>query len=167
MVLFHPLIIDSSHSTLHIALSVYNIWAKHRHAEHIYVILSKTVPLVVTGVTLGLEYTPALQGSWTAYMVVANIQAVGSCALSILLIVMVLWKYFNKRKLWKSVQTGSTSSTSRNSVTSWKPWTLNKRASQNPSLISAEALQSSDHSVHPNLDKWLVIRLLIAIVFIS
>lgn len=143
-------------------MSIFGVWASHRQAEHVYATLSKTVPLILTGITIGLEYTPAVQRSWTAYMVVANIQAVAACTFSILLICMILWKYIDSKSLWNKIKTGPSSSTS------WKAWIIKSWRSRSLSSPSAQRPPAEDYVPKALLDSnWLVFRLSIAIILIS
>ncbi|KAI1203214.1 hypothetical protein F5X97DRAFT_330527 [Nemania serpens] len=153
--------------TLHVALSIYGVWALHRHAERIYVMLSKILPPILTAITIGLEYTPAVQSSWTVYMIVANIQAVASCTFSIVLITMILWKYVDSKRLWNNITTRPRFD---GSSVSWKIWMVNRWSSRNSSSTpeQEQALRKWDHVPKSLLDNnWLVMRLSIAIVFIT
>lgn len=146
-------------------MSVYGVWASHRRAERVYVILSKTFPPILTAIWIGLEYTPAVQHSWITYMIVANIQAVTACTISILLIVMILWKYVDSKRLWKNIKTG----TSLNgSFVSWRIWMLRSWRGRSASSASAHSPRARAHVPKALLDNsWLVLRLSIAIVLIS
>ncbi|KAI0097831.1 hypothetical protein GGR51DRAFT_539897 [Nemania sp. FL0031] len=151
--------------TLHIALSIYGIWATHRRAEHIYVILSKILPPILTAITIGLEYTPAVQNSWTVYMIVANIQAVASCVFSIVLISMVLWKYVDSKRLWENITTGPRF---KGSCVSWKTWISRRLNSKNSGSESEQTPRKWDHVPKSLMDNnWLIMRLSIAILFIT
>ncbi|ROV90103.1 hypothetical protein VMCG_09786 [Cytospora schulzeri] len=151
--------------TLHIAMSIYGVWASHRRTERIYVMLSKIVPPILAGVTIGLEYTRAVQRSWTVYMVVANLQTVAACTFSIILIAMILWKYVDSKSLWKNIKTGPMVD---GSSVSWKVWILKSLRSRNSSSTSARTPRARDHMPKVLLDNsWLVWRLSIAIVLIS
>lgn len=151
--------------TLHIAMSIYGIWATHRRAERIYAVLSKILPPILTGTTIGLEYTTAVQNSWVVYMIVANIQAVVSCALSIVLIAMIVWKYIDSKNLWKNIRTGPMLDGS--SVT-WKAWILKTWKSRQSNSESGHTPKVQDHVPKSLLNKnWLVFRLSFAIVLIT
>ncbi|KAI0549779.1 hypothetical protein F4679DRAFT_545533 [Xylaria curta] len=150
--------------TLHIATSIFGVWTVRPRAERIYVILSKTVPIIITAITIGVEYTPALQSDWITYIIVANIQTVASCIFSIALITLILWKYVDTKKIWNSVTTLDGSSVS------WGTCVLSKWrcSSRNLSSTSGQTPWERDHVPRSLLDNnWLVVRLSIAIVFIS
>ncbi|KAI0859826.1 hypothetical protein F4860DRAFT_481578 [Xylaria cubensis] len=150
--------------TLHIATSIFGVWTIRRRAERIYVILSKIVPIIITTITIGVEYTPVLQSNWITYLIVANIQTVASCIFSIVLIAMILWKYIDTKKIWNSVTTLDGSSVS------WGSCVLSKWrcSSRNVSSTSEHTPWERDHVPKSLLDNnWLVVRLLVAIVFIS
>ena len=61
-------------SSIQIAFSVYDFWSTRRRAERAFSLLSKIVPLILAGITIGLLQTPAVQSSFLVYMVVANVQ---------------------------------------------------------------------------------------------
>ncbi|KAI5923166.1 hypothetical protein F4810DRAFT_670603 [Camillea tinctor] len=151
--------------TLHVTMSIYGVWANHRRAERRYVILSKIVPLFLAGLTIGLEYTPAVQSSWTAYMFVANVQAVGACSFSIVLIVMILWKYLDMKNLWNNVKTGPVID---GSSVSWKAWIFRGGRSKNSNSTPEQTPRARDRLPKVLLDNnWLVWRLSIAIIFVT
>lgn len=151
-------------STLYIATSIFGVWTVRRRAERIYVILSKIVPIIITAITIGVEYTAALQSSWITYIIVANIQSVTSCIFSIGLIIMILWKYVDTKKIWNSVTTLDGSSVSWGTCVLSK-WRCNSR---NLSSTSEQTPWERDPVPKSLLDNnWLVVRLSIAIVFIS
>ncbi|KAI1337906.1 hypothetical protein F5Y15DRAFT_417341 [Xylariaceae sp. FL0016] len=153
---------------LHVALSVYGVWTVHPHAERSYATLSKMIPLLLTGISIGLEYTPPVQHSWTAYMVVANLQAVASCTFSILLIIMILWKYIDTKKIWNRVTTRMLTNETNGSSRSWTSWILMKGRNKHPGCISAGSSRLQAQVPRAIFDNnWLVIRLSIAIVFIT
>lgn len=156
---------STTSSTLHIALSIYGVWASHRRAERVYAILSKTIPPILAGITIGLEYVQAVQRSWTVYMVVANLQTVAACAFSIVLIIMILWKYVDSKNLWKKIKTGPMVD---GSSVSWKAWILKSLRSRNSVPTSVQNPRVRNHLPQVLLDNsWLVWRLLIAIILIS
>ncbi|KAI1747308.1 hypothetical protein F4782DRAFT_521497 [Xylaria castorea] len=153
--------------TLHIATSIFGVWTVRRRAERIYVILSKIVPIIITAITIGIEYTPAVQSNWITYIIVANVQAVTSCIFSIVLIGMILWKYVDTKKIWDSITMGPIL---EGSSVSWKAWVLKKwqRNSETRSSASEQTPRMRDHVPKSLLDNnWLVVRLSIAILFIS
>lgn len=159
------LMLSLASSTLHIALSIYGVWASHRRAERIYIVLSKIISPLLTAMWVGLEYTPAVQSSWTTYMIVANIQAVAACTISIFLIVMILWKYVDSKRLWKNLTTGPTLN---GSSVSWKAWMLRSWRARSASPASTRRPRSRAHVPKALLDNsWLVFRLSIAILLIS
>lgn len=163
--MFFGLMLSCTPSTLHITMSIYGVWASHRRAERIYVVVSKIISPVLTAMWIGLEYTTPIQNSWTTYMVVANIQAVAACTISILLIVMILWKYVDSKRLWKQLTTGPTLN---GSSVSWKAWMLRSWRARSASPAPTRNPRSRAHVPEALLDNsWLVFRLSIAILLIS
>lgn len=146
-------------------MSVYGVWTRNKYAERVYVMLSKVLPFILTGITIGLEYVPAIQRNWTTYMFVANAQATTACTLSIILILVILWKYVGSQNSWRKDRTGHLCG---NYSISWK--VLDPRrwkpgnSGPTPGRTFGGRYRTSRTILHGN---WLVPRLSIAIVLIS
>ncbi|KAI8627643.1 hypothetical protein F5Y19DRAFT_486584 [Xylariaceae sp. FL1651] len=89
--------------TIHVTLTIHGCWTGNRRAEQSFAVYSKLIPIVLAAITIGLLQTPPVQSSFLVYMVVANVQAVTSCAVSILLMVHILWEYIKMKRSWRSL----------------------------------------------------------------
>ncbi|KAI0406019.1 hypothetical protein F4802DRAFT_130167 [Xylaria palmicola] len=146
-----------------VTLSMYNFWATRRKGERIFVIAGRLAPIVLAAITIGLLQTSAVQSSFTAYMIVANVQSVGSCAVSIVLLSIVIRQYVQSKLAWKRVQTsdaGGFWSRLRNSNSSSS--SKGSNAKDQSSITPAYAAQGTVFD-----DNWVVIRLSIAVLLIS
>ncbi|KAF2444631.1 hypothetical protein P171DRAFT_279241 [Karstenula rhodostoma CBS 690.94] len=147
---------------IQVAFTVRGYWASHRQAERAFAVLGKLVPLVLAGITIGLLQTPAVQRSFTTYMIVAHLQSMTSCTLSILLIATVIINYISARRTWRNINVPSTSRP--------RPWHFSLRTRPKPSVSSTSSASNQAHKpARPVIfdNSWLVFRLSIAIVLIS
>lgn len=55
-------------------MAMYNFWAARRGAERVAAVVGRVAPIVLALLTIGLLQTPAVQSSFTAYLIVANVQ---------------------------------------------------------------------------------------------
>ncbi|GAP84553.1 putative glycoside hydrolase [Rosellinia necatrix] len=142
-----------------VTMAMYNFWATRRRGERIFTAVARIAPVVLAAITIGLLQTPAVQSSFAAYMVVANLQSVTSCAISIVLLSIVIRQYIQSKLAWKRVQTidesGSFWSRLRNSSSS--------SSSKDQSTITP--VYTAQGNVFD--DNWVVARLSIAVVLIS
>jgi hypothetical protein len=139
--------------TLHISLSVYGFWAGRRRAERIYSVLAKVLPILLTGITTALQYTPVAQSSWRTYMLVANAQGVIGCAASIPLVILILWKYIDSRSLWRKL-------VQRPQARSASSWMSGSSSAQTPEAQKHGSKLSAENT-------WLILRLSTAVFLIS
>ncbi|KAI5866542.1 hypothetical protein GGS23DRAFT_593288 [Durotheca rogersii] len=145
--------------SIHVTASVFGYWLMRRRAERIFSLASKTVPLLLAGITIALLHTKLVQSSFLTYMIVANVQSVVSCAISIALILVILWKYIEMKRSFRRVDT-----TQR-----LKNWRFPFASKDNLRADANTASIGRDNRVLPAVfdNNWLVIRLSIAIVLIS
>lgn len=141
---------------IHVTYSVYGFWSTRRRTERAFAFASKVVPLVLAGITLGLLQTKAVQSSFLVYMIVANVQSVTACTLSIILIFMILWKYIYVKRSWRRVY-----ATRRFKI--WR-FPFGTRDSSRP---DSNDYRENDVSSQVFDNTWLVVRLSIAIILIS
>ncbi|KAI0466759.1 hypothetical protein F4859DRAFT_496605 [Xylaria cf. heliscus] len=147
-----------------VTMTMYNFWATRRDGERISAVIGRVVPVVLAAITIGLLQTPAVQSSFAAYMVIANVQSVTSCAVSIVLLSIVIRQYVMSKLAWRRVQatgeSGSFWSRLRNSSSS-------SGSSKDQSTITPAItpVYTSQGSVFD--DNWVVVRLSIAVVLIS
>lgn len=138
--------------TIHVAFSVYGFWSAKRRTERRFLWGSKVIPLILAGITIGLLQTPPVQSSFLVYMIVANVQSVTSCALSILLIFAILWKYIDVKRFVGHTDSSRTST----------GWGFLRRRSNSRTDSRARRI-----SAVPFANNWLVVRLSIAVLLIS
>ncbi|KAI0388061.1 hypothetical protein F5Y04DRAFT_16833 [Hypomontagnella monticulosa] len=141
---------------IHVTYSVYGFWSTRRRTERAFALFSKVVPLLLAGLTLGLLQTKPVQSSFLVYMIVANVQSVTACTLSIILIFMILWKYINVKRSWKRVY----------ATRQFRGWRF-PFGSRDNSRPEANDYRENDVSPQGFDNTWLVVRLSIAIVLIS
>ncbi|KAJ8127363.1 hypothetical protein O1611_g6273 [Lasiodiplodia mahajangana] len=142
-----------------VTTTVYNFWATRRDAERIFTIVARVAPIILALITIGLLQTPAVQSSFTVYMIVANVQSILSCAVSIVLLFIIIRLYIQSKLAWRRVQGFEEPgfwSRLRNSSSS-------DSSSKGPSSITP--VYSSQATIFD--DNWVVIRLSIAVVLIS
>ncbi|KAI8944806.1 hypothetical protein F4801DRAFT_570443 [Xylaria longipes] len=146
-----------------VTMSMYNFFATRRNADRISTMIGTVAPIILAAITIGLLQTPAVQSSFTAYMIVANLQSVSSCAISIVLLSIVIRQYVMSKLAWRRVQTtsepGSFWSRLRNSSSS------NSSKEQSTITPSITPVYTSQGTVFD--DNWVVVRLSIAVVLIS
>ncbi|KAI0122750.1 hypothetical protein F4814DRAFT_409794 [Daldinia grandis] len=154
-------IIESSYLmtySIHMVLTVYGYWGTRRSAERAYTVASRIVPFVLDVITIGLLQTPAVQSSFLVYMVVANVQAIGSCAVGIIAISVVVWKYVNTKLSWKYLPVSQHS----------RRWRLPFRNSASSESNSGPRRGQVTRTLPSVFDSnWLVFRLFTAIILIS
>ncbi|KAI1653376.1 hypothetical protein F4813DRAFT_374518 [Daldinia decipiens] len=154
-------IIESSYLmtySIHMVLTIYGYWGTRRSAERVYTVASRIVPFVLDIITIGLLQTPAVQRSFFVYMVVANVQAVGSCAVGIIAISVIVWKYVNTKLSWKYLPITQHS----------RRWSLPFRNSMNSDNNSGPRRSQVTITLPSVFDSnWLVFRLFTAIILIS
>ncbi|KAI1133262.1 hypothetical protein F5Y10DRAFT_228620 [Nemania abortiva] len=141
-----------------VTLTVYNFWATRRSAERIAAVVGRVAPIILALITIGLLQTPAVQSSFTVYMIVANVQSVGSCAASIVLLFIIIRLYIQSKLAWRQVEQSEGSgfwSRLRNSSSS--------DGSKDQSSITP--VYSSQATIFD--DNWVVVRLSIAVILIS
>lgn len=155
-------IIESSYLmtySIHMVLTIYGYWGTRRSAERVYIVASRIVPFVLDVITIGLLQTSAVQSSFLTYMIVANVQAVGSCAVGVIIISVIIRKYVNTKLSWRYE-----SASSRNS----KGWKLLFRSSDGSKRDSGPPQIQISRTLPTVFDNnWLVFRLCAAIVLIS
>ncbi|TRX95775.1 hypothetical protein FHL15_003329 [Xylaria flabelliformis] len=110
-----------------------------------------------------LLQTPAVQSSFTAYMFVANVQSVTSCAVSIILLSIVIRQYVMSKLAWRRVQTTGESANF---------WSRLRNSSSSNSSKDQSAISPTVSPVFVAQgtifdDNWVVVRLSIAVVLIS
>lgn len=154
-------IIESSYLmtySIHMVLTIYGYWGARRSAERVYIVASRIVPFVLDIITIGLLQTPAVQSSFLVYMVVANVQAVGSCAVGIIAISIIVWKYVNTKLSWKYLPVSQHS----------RRWSLPFRDSASSESNSGPRRSHVTRTLPSVFDSnWLVFRLFTAIILIS
>ncbi|KAL7629533.1 hypothetical protein AAE478_001054 [Parahypoxylon ruwenzoriense] len=142
--------------SIHVTISVYGYWSTRRRAERTFSLASKVIPLILAGITIGLLQTRLVQSSFAAYMVIANFQSVTSCAISIILISVILFKYIDMKCSWRRVHTR------RPFKTRWLPFGNKDTSRANSGIFEGNVVLPAVFD-----DNWLVIRLSIAIILIS
>ncbi|KAJ2976348.1 hypothetical protein NUW58_g8109 [Xylaria curta] len=147
---------------IRVTMTMYNFWATRRDGERIAAVVGRVAPIILAAITIGLLQTPAVQSSFTAYMFVANVQllAVSSCAISIVLLAIVIRQYVQSKLAWKRVQTTG------------EPGGFWSRLKNNSGSSSSSKDQSTITAVYTEKgtvfdNNWVVIRLSIAVVLIS
>ncbi|KAI0875478.1 hypothetical protein GGS24DRAFT_455394 [Hypoxylon argillaceum] len=144
---------------IRVTMTVYNFWATRRAAERIFAIVGRVVPIILAVVTIGLLQTPVVQSSFATYMIVANLQSVTSCLVSIILLFVVIRVYIQSKLAWRRVHQFDEPgfwSRLRNSSTS-------SDGSKDESPIAP--VYSTQATIFD--DNWVVVRLSIAVVLIS
>ncbi|KAI0551596.1 hypothetical protein F4679DRAFT_538475 [Xylaria curta] len=146
-----------------VTMTMYNFWGTRRGAERISAVIGRVAPIILAAITIGLLQTPAVQSSFTAYMFVANVQSVTSCAISIVLLSIVIRQYVMSKLAWRRVQTTSESanfwSRLRNSSSSSSS---KDQSTITPTVTPVYTAQGTIFD-----DNWVVVRLSIAVVLIS
>ncbi|KAI1177686.1 hypothetical protein F4777DRAFT_188643 [Nemania sp. FL0916] len=145
-----------------VTMTMYNFWATRRKTEHIFGIIGRVVPVVLAILTIGLLQTPAVQSSFTVYMIVANVQSVTSCTISIVLLSIVIFQYVKSKLLWRRVQTGDESGSFWSRI---KQTTSSTDSSNSKGESPISPVYSAKATIFDN--NWVVIRLSIAVVLIS
>ncbi|KAI1116263.1 hypothetical protein F5Y14DRAFT_407385 [Nemania sp. NC0429] len=144
---------------IQVTMAMYNFWAARRGVERIAAVIGRVAPILLASLTIGLLQTPAVQSSFTAYLIVANVQSVTSCAVSIVLLAIIMREYVKSKLAWKRVQTSDESgnfwSRLRNSSGS--------DSSKDQSIITP--VYTAQATIFD--DNWVVVRLSIAVVLIS
>ncbi|KAI2623732.1 hypothetical protein GGS21DRAFT_330254 [Xylaria nigripes] len=115
-----------------------NFWIGRRNRERMFAVAGRTIPPILAAFTISLLQTSAVQSSFTVYLIVANIQSVLSCAISILLLSIVIYRYVQSKLVWKRL------------------------IGANKSASLWRRVRDSVSS-----DNWVVVRLSIAVILIS
>ncbi|KAI1748018.1 hypothetical protein F4782DRAFT_518852 [Xylaria castorea] len=147
-----------------VTMTMYNFWGTRRNAERISAVIGRVVPVILAAITIGLLQTPAVQSSFIAYMFVANVQSVTSCAVSIVLLSIVIRQYVMSKLAWRRVQTTGESA---NFWSRLKNSSSSSNGSKDQSTITPTItpVYTAQGSVFD--DNWVVVRLSIAVVLIS
>ncbi|KAI1308562.1 hypothetical protein F5Y03DRAFT_350187 [Xylaria venustula] len=151
-----------------VTTKMYNFWTTRRNGERIYAVVGRVAPIVLAAITIGVLQTPAVQGSFTAYLTVANVQSVLSCAISIVLLSIVIRQYVLAKLAWKRVQSAEDRGI----------WSRLIHSSNNSNASNSNSNSSSTKEQPPISpvfaaqgaifdDSWVVIRLSIAVILIS
>ncbi|KAI1439126.1 hypothetical protein GGR50DRAFT_2323 [Xylaria sp. CBS 124048] len=133
-----------------------------RNTHHIIVIVGRIMPVVLSAVTIGLLEVPAVQSSFLVYVIVANVQAVLSCAFSIVMLSLVIYRYIRTKLAWKRLG----NMTRENTGNFWG------RDQNGPSSGTADRKPQMDSIADDAQgkvfdDDWVVVRLSIAVLLIS
>ncbi|KAH8165425.1 hypothetical protein CIB48_g2823 [Xylaria polymorpha] len=143
-------------SCVRVTMTMYNFWATRRNAERVSAVIGRVAPIILAAITIGLLQTPAVQSSFAAL-------AVTSCAVSIVLLSIVIRQYVMSKLAWRRVQTtgesGSFWSRLRNSSSS------NSSKDQSTITPTIAPVYTAKGTVFD--DNWVVVRLSIAVVLIS
>ncbi|KAI0183688.1 hypothetical protein EV127DRAFT_446320 [Xylaria flabelliformis] len=146
-----------------VTMTMYNFWGTRRGAERISAIIGRVAPIILAATTIGLLQTPAVQSNFTAYMFVANVQSVTSCAISIVLLSIVIRQYVMSKLAWRRVQTTGESANFWSRLRSGSSSNSSKDQSAiSPTVSPVFAAQGTIFD-----DNWVVVRLSIAVVLIS
>ncbi|KAI0206794.1 hypothetical protein F4808DRAFT_7660 [Astrocystis sublimbata] len=155
-----------------VTLTMCNFWAQRREAERMFAIFGRIAPIALATITIGLLQTPAVQSSFAAYMVIANVQSVSSCAISIVLLSFVIRQYIMSKLAWRRLSTrgesGSLWSRLRNNTIGSSNGTNgsnNGTKDQAPNTPTVAPAFTARGTVFDN--NWVVVRLTIAVAFIS
>ncbi|KAI3317952.1 hypothetical protein HD806DRAFT_513224 [Xylariaceae sp. AK1471] len=145
---------------IQVTCSIYNFWATRRTAKRAFAVAGRLVPIVLAASTIGLLQTPQVQSSFTAYMIVANAQSVTSCAISIVLLSLVIRQYVLSKLAWKRLQPTDESSSS-------SVWS--RLRNNNGSKPRSDSIIAPVYAAQGTVfdDNWVVARLSIAVVLIS
>ncbi|KAI1498248.1 hypothetical protein F5X99DRAFT_412241 [Biscogniauxia marginata] len=142
--------------SIQVTLTVYGFWITRRTTERMFSVAGKLAPLFLAVITIGLLQTPPVQSSFLVYMIVANAQSVTSCAVSIILISIVLWKYIDMKLSWRHLKT-----TQRSKNSEIHFWSSNSSKARS----SVTQVNTAQRGVFD--DNWLVFRLSVAVVLVS
>ncbi|KAI0394311.1 hypothetical protein F5Y17DRAFT_428525 [Xylariaceae sp. FL0594] len=142
---------------IQVTMTVFHLGATKRNTKRIIAVAGRVVPIILAAITIGLLQTPQVQSSFTAYMVVANLQSVTSCAASIILLTLVIRQYVLSKLRWKRLQANDESSSLWSRLRS-----SSSKTPSNSTLAPAYAHQGTVFD-----DNWVVVRLSIAVILIS
>ncbi|KAI4867704.1 hypothetical protein F4820DRAFT_445731 [Hypoxylon rubiginosum] len=141
---------------IHVRPIPIGFWQARRKPEKISTIVGIVAPIIGAAITIGLLQTAAVQRSFIAYLIVANVQSVLSCLISIVLIFLITVTFIRSKLAWRRLRPSSGPSGS------WPRWRNENRAEGRPAPRSAYAAQGVIFD-----DNWLVIRLSVAVVLIT
>ncbi|KAI1116686.1 hypothetical protein F5Y14DRAFT_52353 [Nemania sp. NC0429] len=142
----------------HVYLTMRGFWQTRRKGEKISAVVGRVAPIIGAIITIGLLQTKAVQGSFTAYLIVANVQSILSCSVSIVLLFLITIKFIQSRLAWKRLA----SSRSSGSNGFWPRLRGKHEADGRPALRPTYAARGVIFD-----DNWLVIRLSIAVVLVT
>ncbi|KAI0913888.1 hypothetical protein F4823DRAFT_574839 [Ustulina deusta] len=159
---------------IQVTAKMYNFWATRRNEERIYAVVGRVAPIVLAVATISVLQTPPVQSSFIVYMVVANAQSILSCAISILLLAIVMRQYIQAKLAWKRVQATDDGGIWSRLINS--SGNSNSNSNSNSSNSNSNSASTKDQSTIDPVyaaqgaifdDNWVIIRLSIAVVLIS
>ncbi|KAI0878311.1 hypothetical protein GGS24DRAFT_416491 [Hypoxylon argillaceum] len=142
---------------LQIYLTLLGFWESRKSVEFIWCLAGQLLPILGGVITIGLLQTPAVQSSFVVYLIVANVQSLFSCSVSILLLFFIVQTFVQSRLVWRRLRSNSGSSD------------LDGRQQRQHDRPAARQIVTSSYATRGVVfdDNWLVLRLSVAIILIS
>ncbi|ORY59126.1 uncharacterized protein BCR38DRAFT_399315 [Pseudomassariella vexata] len=136
---------------LSLAITVYGWWSQNSKPQRIFSITGRVVPLALTAITIVLLEFPFAQRSYTTYMIIANAQFIISLIGSSIFLVMILAKYMESRRQFRT-------------------WNVSRELEKSSATTSFSSGRYSRKLSIPGTggtyDSWLVIRLTVALLML-
>ncbi|KAI0143410.1 hypothetical protein GGR57DRAFT_364625 [Xylariaceae sp. FL1272] len=141
---------------IQVYVTLVGFWIIKKETERKLATAGRVIPVIGAVITIGLLQTSFAQRNFVVYLIIANLQSILSCSISIVLLLLIIHHFVKSKLEWKRLRSSSGSGDSN----PYRP--ENHTATDQNAAIPFYAVRGVVFD-----ESWLVIRLSIAVALIS